>query len=213
MDAIVKICGLRETEHVDAAVDAGAGLTGFVFFPPSPRNITIEEATALTRRVPAGIGKVALTVDADDAFLAAIVAGAGIDTLQLHGSETVARVRHIKSVYGLPVIKALPVSSAADITDARAYEGDADMLLFDAKPPKDATRPGGNAESFDWALLQGVSFRVPWLLAGGLNPENVADALRITKAPMVDVSSGVETAPGQKSTRKIRDFIAAVQAG
>ena len=209
MDAIVKICGLRETEHVDAAVDAGAGLTGFVFFPPSPRNITIEEATALTRRVPAGIGKVALTVDADDAFLAAIVAGAGIDTLQLHGSETVARVRHIKSVYGLPVIKALPVSSAADITDARAYEGDADMLLFDAKPPKDATRPGGNAESFDWSILTDARWPGPWMLAGGLDPDNVAEAIRRTRATDVDVSSGVEDKPGRKNPEKIRAFLKA----
>jgi len=212
MTATVKICGLREPEHVDAAVEAGAGLTGFVFFPPSPRNLSIAEAAALTARVPAGVCKVALSVDAGDDFLADIVKNAGIGTLQLHGSESVARVSQIKKAFGLPVIKALPISSAEDIAAARAYEDHADLLLFDAKPPKDATRPGGNAESFDWMLLQGLSFRVPWLLAGGLDASNVAEALNITGAPMVDVSSGVEDAPGQKSSRKIRDFIAAVKA-
>lgn len=212
MSTIVKICGLSEAEHVDAAVDAGAGLTGFVFFPPSPRNIAISDAARLTARVPEGVRKVALTVDAEDDFLNAITHGAGIDMLQLHGSETVERVNHIKAAYGLQVIKALPVSDAGDIAAARAYEGSADMLLFDARPPKDATRPGGNAESFDWTLLQGGSFSVPWFLAGGLDPENVARALQITGAPMVDVSSGVEEAPGRKSTQKIRDFIAAVNA-
>jgi len=212
MTAIVKICGLREAEHVDAAVDAGAGLTGFVFFAPSPRNVSIAEAAALTARVPEGVPRVALSVDADDDFLGEIARGAGIDILQLHGSENLARVAHIKSTFGLPVIKALPISSAEDIATARAYEDLADMLLFDAKPPKDATRPGGNAESFDWTLLQGLSFGVPWLLAGGLDASNVGQALKITGAPMVDVSSGVEDAPGRKSSRKIRDFIAAVEA-
>lgn len=212
MSTIVKICGLREARHVDAAVAAGAGLTGFVFFPPSPRNVSIEEAASLTARVPESVRKVALTVDADDDLLARIVAGAGIDTVQLHGSETPARVDHVRKAFGLPVIKALPISSADDVAAARIFEGHADMLLFDAKPPKDATRPGGNAESFDWTLLQGIDFQVPWLLAGGLDASNVARALSITGAPMVDVSSGVEDAPGQKSTQKIRDFIAAVQS-
>jgi phosphoribosylanthranilate isomerase len=213
MSAIVKICGLREAEHVDAAVDAGAGLTGFVFFERSPRNVSITEAAALTSRVPVGISKVALSVDADDDLLSAIVAGAGIDILQLHGAETVARVDHIRRTFGLPVIKALPISSKADIAAARVYEGHADMLLFDAKPPKDATRPGGNAEPFDWTLLQDEAFSVPWLLAGGLDADNVGDALSVTGAPMVDVSSGIEDGPGQKSSRKIRDFIAAVDGG
>lgn len=212
MSTIVKICGLREARHVDAAVAAGAGLTGFVFFPPSPRNVSIEEAASLTARVPESVRKVALTVDADDDLLARIVAGAGIDTVQLHGSETPARVDHVRKAFGLPVIKALPISSADDVAAARIFEGHADMLLFDAKPPKDATRPGGNAESFDWTLLQGIDFQVPWLLAGGLDASNVARALSITGAPMVDVSSGVEDGPGQKSTQKIHDFIAAVQS-
>lgn len=212
MSVIVKICGLKEAEHVDAAVEAGAGLTGFVFFQRSPRNISIADAGALTARVPAGVRKVALSVDADDDFLRAIIDGAGVDTLQLHGAETVARVNHVRDTFGLPVIKALPISSAQDVEAAKTFEGHADMLLFDAKPPKDATRPGGNAESFDWTLLKDSGFRVPWLLAGGLDPDNVAEAVRISRAPMVDVSSGVEDAPGQKSTRKIRDFIAAAHS-
>ncbi|MBO6947951.1 MAG: phosphoribosylanthranilate isomerase [Rhodospirillales bacterium] len=212
MSVIVKICGLKEAEHVDAAVKAGAGLTGFVFFERSPRNVSIAEAKMLTARVPAGVRKVALSVDADDDVLRAIIDGAGVDTLQLHGSETVERVRQVRENFGLPVIKAVPISTLEDVEAARNYEAHADMLLFDAKPPKDATRPGGNAESFDWTLLQGAGFRVPWLLAGGLTPENVAEAVRISGAPMADVSSGVEDAPGRKNTRKIRDFIAAAHS-
>lgn len=212
MSVIVKICGLKEAEHVDAAVAAGAGLTGFVFFERSPRNVSIAEAKMLTARVPAGVRKVALSVDADDDVLRAIIDGAGVDTLQLHGSETVERVRQVRENFGLPVIKAVPVSTLEDVEVARNYEAHADMLLFDAKPPKDATRPGGNAESFDWTLLQGAGFRVPWLLAGGLTPENVAEAVRISGAPMADVSSGVEDAPGRKNTRKIHDFIAAAHS-
>ncbi len=205
----VKICGLSEAEHVDAAVTAGAALTGFVFFPRSPRDVTIERAAALTARVPKGIGKVALTVNADDELLAAIIEGTGIDTLQLHGDEDVARVAAVRAQFGLPVIKALPISTPEDIAAARTYADVADMLLFDAKPPEDATRPGGNAVTFDWNLLKGTDFRVPWLLAGGLTPNNVAHAVRSTGARMVDVSSGVEDAPGQKSAEKIRTFIAA----
>lgn len=212
MSVTVKICGLREAEHVDTAVDAGAGLTGFVFFERSPRNVSIPVTAALTARVPEGVRKVALTVDADDDTLRAIVEGAGVDTLQLHGTETVARVNRVREAFGLPVIKALPISTADDVAAAKAYEGHADMLLFDAKPPKDATRPGGNAENFDWTLLQDSGFRVPWLLAGGLDAGNVADAVRISGASMVDVSSGVEDAPGRKNTQKIRDFIAAAHA-
>jgi len=212
MTVLVKICGLNEAEHVDAAVTAGAALTGFVFFPRSPRNVTIEQAAGLTAHVPTGVRKVALTVDADDAFLAQIVAGAGIDTLQLHGDENVARIRAVLATFGLPVIKALPVSSAEDVAAAHAYAEVADMLLFDAKPPAHATRPGGNALTFDWDLLKGTDFRVPWLLAGGLTPENVADAIRSTGTTMVDVSSGVEETPGHKSAEKIRTFIAAAHA-
>ena len=209
MSVDVKICGLSEAEHVDVAVNSGATLTGFVFFPSSPRNVTIEQAAALTARVPTGVRKVALTVNADDAFLAQIVAGAGIDTLQLHGDEDSVRIRAVRATFGLPVIKALPVSSAEDVAAAHAYAEVADMLLFDAKPPKGATRPGGNALTFDWDLLKGAGFQVPWLLAGGLTTENVAEAVRSTGASMVDVSSGVEETPGHKSAGKIRAFIKA----
>lgn len=210
MSAIVKICGLKEAHHVDAAVEAGARLTGFVFFERSPRNVDIAAAADLTARVPDNVAKVALSVNADDDFLGAIVDGTGIDTLQLHGSEPPDRVAEIKRIFNLPVIKALPIADGSDVANARNYEDVADMLLFDAKPPKDATRPGGNAESFDWTLLAGEKWNVPWLLAGGLTPENVGEALRVSGAPMVDVSSGVEDAPGQKSAQKIRDFVAAV---
>ena len=211
MSTSVKICGLSEAQHVDAAVDAGAALTGFVFFERSPRNVTIEQAASLTARVPTGVRKVALTVDADDELLGQIVAGAGIDTLQLHGHESPARVEDIRKKYGVDVIKVLPIASKDDVAAAHAFEALADMLLFDAKPPKDATRPGGNALSFDWSLLTDETWTVPWLLAGGLDADNVGAAITATHAPMVDVSSGVEDTPGQKSVQKIQDFIAAVK--
>lgn len=209
MTVAVKICGLMQAEHVDAAVEAGAALTGFVFFPPSPRSLEVAQAAALTGRVPENVRKVALTVDADDALLDAIVDGAGVDMLQLHGRETLERVDAIRKIYGLPVIKAMPISTVEDVAAARAYETHADYLMFDAKPPKDATRPGGNAETFDWDLLAGAQWTVPWFLAGGLDAGNVADAVRRTGASYVDVSSGVEDAPGVKNADKIRAFIAA----
>lgn len=211
MDTRVKICGLSEAQHVDVAVDAGADLTGFVFFERSPRNVTIEQAAALTARVPANVRKVALTVDADDELLSQIVSDAGVDTLQLHGHETPARVESIREKFGLDVIKVLPIATKDDVAAAHAFELIADMLLFDAKPPKDATRPGGNALRFDWSLLTGENWSVPWLLAGGLDADNVGAAIKATDAPMVDVSSGVEDAPGQKSIEKIQNFIAAVK--
>jgi len=211
MNTIVKICGLSKAQHVDTAVEAGAGLTGYVFFPCSPRNVTIEAAASLTASVPDNVRKVALTVDADDELLDQIVAGAGVDTLQLHGHETAQRVSEVRQKYGLSVIKVLPIASADDVKAAHAFETVSDMLLFDAKPPKDATRPGGNAVSFDWGLLSDESWSVPWLLAGGLDAENVGTAIKATNAPMVDVSSGVEDASGQKSIQKIQDFIAAVK--
>jgi len=211
MNTIVKICGLSKAQHVDAAVEAGAGLTGYVFFPRSPRNVTIEAAASLTASVPDNVRKVALTVDADDELLDQIVAGAGVDTLQLHGHETAQRVSEVRQKYGLSVIKVLPIASADDVKAAHAFETVSDMLLFDAKPPKDATRPGGNAVSFDWGLLSDESWSVPWLLAGGLDAENVGTAIKAINAPMVDVSSGVEDASGQKSIQKIQDFIAAVK--
>ena len=213
MSTIVKICGLREARHVDAAVAAGAGLTGFVFFPPSPRNVSIEEAASLTARVPESVRKVALTVDADDDLLARIVAGAGIDTVQLHGSETPARVDHVRKAFGLPVIKALPISSADDVAAARIFEGHADMLLFDAKPPADRANalPGGNGLSFDWRLIAGRRWDRPWMLSGGLDAGTVAPAIAAPGARAVDVSSGVEARPGVKVPHAIAAFVAAAK--
>lgn len=211
MSVAVKICGLKEPEHVAAAIDAGASLVGFVFFPPSPRHIEIARAAELTAAVPPGVRKVALTVDADDDLLTAVAAGAGIDMLQFHGNETPERVADVRRRLELPVIKAIPVANAADVAAAKAYEFCADLILFDAKAPKGATRPGGNAETFDWALLSDLDLGLPWLLAGGLGPDNVADAVRRTGAEMVDVSSGIEEAPGLKSTDKIRAFVAAAK--
>lgn len=209
MSVAVKICGLREIEHVKAAAEAGAALTGYVFFPKSPRNVSIDEAAILTAHVPAGVRKVALVVDADDDFLRAIVDGAGVDTLQLHGHETPERVQVIRDAFGLSVMKALPIADQADVKTARAYQNVSDMLLFDAKPAKDATRPGGNATVFDWTLLSGTEWSVPWMLAGGLDASNVAEAISVSGAGMVDVSSAVEDETGRKDAQKIRDFIAA----
>lgn len=209
MTVAVKICGLREAEHVDAAARSGAALTGYVFFPKSPRNVSIAEAAALTSRVPSGVRKVALVVDANDEFLSAIVDGAGVDTLQLHGHETPERVQAVRDMFGLAVIKALPIANLGDVETARNYQDAADILLFDAKPPKDATRPGGNALAFDWTLLSDTSWSVPWMLAGGLDASNVTEAIRISGTKMVDVSSAVEDDKGRKDVQKIHDFIAA----
>jgi len=207
-----KICGLSTPEFVDCAVDAGAAMVGFVFFPPSPRSISIGEAAALTARVPDGVKKVALTVNAGDELLADIAANAGVDILQLHGSEQPERVFEVRHTYNLPVIKALPVEDQVDLMVARGYDGVVDYFLFDAKPPKDATRPGGNAVAFDWTLLKGFSLGKPWLLAGGLTPENVAEAVQISGAHMVDVSSGVEDQPGIKNLDKIRAFLGTLES-
>ncbi len=205
-----KICGLMTPDAVDAAVAGGAAMCGFVFFPPSPRALTPEQARQLTARVPGGVAKVGLSVDADDALLAAMIEVSGVDTLQLHGHESVERVAQVKARFGGPVIKVLPISDADDVAAARAYEDAADRLMFDAKPPKDASRPGGNAIAFDWSLLAGETWSKPWILAGGLTPENVAEAVRASGAPAVDVSSGVEDAPGCKNLDKIAAFLAAV---
>lgn len=206
-----KICGLSTPEAVDCAVEAGAAMVGFVFFPPSPRSISVAGAKPLTDRVPDGVKKVALTVNADDDLLSEIVEGAGIDVLQLHGNEPPERVFEIRHKFNLPVIKALPVEDNVDLMVARGYDAVVDYFLFDAKPPKDATRPGGNAVSFDWTLLRGFSLAKPWLLAGGLTPENVGEAVEISGAHLVDVSSGVEDQPGVKNLDKIRAFLAALE--
>lgn len=209
--AQVKICGLTRPEHVAAAVDAGAGFVGFVFFPKSPRNIDADSAAMLAADVPPGVARVGLFVNPDDALLDAVLAKVPLDILQLHGSESPERVARIKARTGLPVMKAVGVADAADLEALWDYGLVADMLLVDAKPPKDAALPGGNGLSFDWRLLVGRKWLKPWMLAGGLTPKNVAEAVRLTGARIVDVSSGVESAPGQKDAGLIRAFVAAAR--
>jgi phosphoribosylanthranilate isomerase len=211
MPLLVKICGLSTRETLDVALEARADMVGFVFFPPSPRHISPERARDLGARVAGRAGKVALTVDADDALLADAIAALKPDLLQLHGSESVARVAAVKQRFGLPVMKVLAIETAADVAAVARYRGIADRILFDARAPKEATRPGGLGKPFDWALLKGVDPGLPWMLSGGLTPENVAEALRVTNAPGVDVSSGVERATGEKDPDKIRAFIQAAR--
>ena len=184
----------------------------FVFFPPSPRNLGLEAARMLGQRVKGRAGKVALTVDANDDTLLDIIAALKPDMLQLHGSETPDRVIAVRTRYGLPVMKALPIAERKDLSPIRQYAQVADRLIFDARAPKDATRPGGLGKAFDWTLLRDINFGVPFMLSGGLDAGNVAEALRITRAPGVDVSSGVERAPGEKDPEKIRAFIRAARA-
>jgi phosphoribosylanthranilate isomerase len=211
MPLLIKICGLNTPESVDAALDAGADAVGFVFFPPSPRHIGFEAARALGARVRGRALKVALAVDAADEWLAAVIEALRPDMLQLHGKETRDRVVMVRTRFGLPVIKALPIAERADLTPIRLYASVADRLLFDARAPREATRPGGLGKSFDWRLLEGIDPGVPFMLSGGLDADNVAEALRITNAPAVDVSSGVERAPGEKDPDKIRAFVRAAR--
>jgi len=213
MPLTVKICGLRTPETLDAALEAGADLVGFVFFAPSPRHLGPEAARILGERVKGRAGKVALTVDANDEALLGIVEALKPDMLQLHGKETPNRVVQVRTRFGLPVMKALPIAERADLSPIREYALVADRLLFDARPPKEATRPGGLGRRFDWMLLAGINPGVPYMLSGGLDAGNVAEALRITRAPGVDVSSGVESAPGVKDVNKIREFIRAARMG
>lgn len=209
MNVAVKICGLRDPAHVALAASSGARYVGFVFFEKSPRNITIAQAASLAMAAPAGLAKVALVVDADDAMLDTLTAQVPLDVLQLHGSETPERVQEVKARYGLPVMKAVSVAGPQDLIALDAYCKVADQILLDAKPPKDADRPGGNGLAFDWQLIAGRRWPVPWMLAGGLTPENVAEAIRLTGAKQVDVSTGVETAPGEKSTERMELFVQA----
>lgn len=212
MDNIrVKICGLRSAADMAAVVAAGAGYAGFVFFPKSPRNLTVDQARLLSLAAPPGLAKVALTVDADDATLDAINDVVPLDMLQLHGTETPERVAYIRARYGLPVMKAIGVADESDLAMLTEYSLVADQILIDAKPPKGANLPGGNGLSFDWRLLVGRKWLRPWMLAGGLTPQNVAEAIRLTGARQVDVSSGVESAPGVKDADKIHDFIGATK--
>lgn len=207
----VKICGLSTPHTLDAALDAGADMVGFVFFAPSPRNVSLDVARELGALVRARAQKVALTVDPDDRLIEAIMAALSPDALQLHGSETPERVAEIRERTGLPVWKAIGIAKPGDVARADAYRGIADLVLFDAKPPRDATMPGGNGQAFDWTILKDATLETPWMLSGGLDAGNIAQALQVTHAPAVDVSSGVESAPGVKDPRAIRDFVAAVR--
>lgn len=208
----IKICGLSTADTLAAALDAGATHIGFIFFPKSPRNIAVADAGALRRAARGRAKAVAVTVDADDATLDAIVVGVAPDMLQLHGKETPERVAEVKARYGLPVIKAFSVSTKADLERAPAFAGIADRLLFDAKPPAGSDLPGGNGVSFDWRLLQDLDDGIDYMLSGGLNAANIADAIRLANPPGIDVSSGVESAPGVKDTALIDDFFRAVHA-
>lgn len=209
----VKICGLSDPMHVAAAAQAGAAYVGFVFFPKSPRNVSLAQARALALETPLGLAKVALVVNADDALLDALTAEVPLDMLQLHGTESPERVTEIKTRYGLPVMKAVGISDASDLPAIDRYSAVADQLLIDAKPAKGAELPGGNGLSFDWTLLRDRKYWTkPWMLAGGLTPENAAEAVHLTGARQLDVSSGVESAPGVKDSDLIERFVKAAQA-
>lgn len=210
-DTLVKICGLSSPETLLAAISAGADMAGFVFFEKSPRHIDLETARTLGALASGRIRKVALTVDAADDALETIVDHLAPDLLQLHGRESPARVAAVKARFGLPVIKAIGVATVEDVAAAKSYEGVADILLFDAKPAPDAAVPGGAGVAFDWDLLRNISAK-HWMLSGGLDAENVAEALRRTGAPAVDVSSGVERERGVKDAGKISAFIKAVRS-
>lgn len=208
-DIRVKICGLRTTADVAAVAASGAAYAGFVFFPKSPRNLTIAQARDLALEAPPGLAKVALVVNADDALLDAITEAMPLDMLQLHGHESPDRVAEVRARYGLPVMKAVGVADEGDLAAVFDYSLVADQILIDAKPPKDAALPGGNGLSFDWRLVAQRRWLRPWMLAGGLTPENVAQAIRLTNARQVDVSSGVESAPGFKDPARIKAFVKA----
>lgn len=207
----VKICGIATPEALRVAAEAGADLVGFVFFPPSPRAVTPAEAGALSASLEGGPGRVGLFVDPTDELLEATLAAAPLDIIQLHGGETPARVAAIRARFGRPVMKALGIATEADLAAIADFACVADRLLLDAKPPPGATRPGGNAEAFEWRLARLARISVPWLLAGGLTPANVAEAIAVSGAPGVDVSSGVERARGVKDAALIREFVGAVR--
>ena len=202
----VKICGLTGAEGVRAAAEAGASHVGFVHFPPSPRHVGLDQAAALAREVPEGVAKVALTVDADDVLIDALAELGAFDMIQLHGGETPERVAQVGARCGLAVMKAVGISGTGDLPLIDAHAETADAILVDAKPPADSSRPGGNAAAFDWSLVAGRRWARPWFLAGGLDPDNVAEAIRRSGATGVDVSSGVESAPGIKDPDLVRLF-------
>lgn len=207
--AAVKICGLTRAQDFAAVAEAGARYAGLVFFPKSPRHVSVSQAAALASAAPEGLARVGLFVDPDDAALDQVLSALPLDILQLHGRETPARVAEIRARHGLPVMKAVGLATAQDLAALWDYGLVADMLLVDAKPAPGADLPGGNGIAFDWRLLTGQRILKPWMLAGGLTPGNVADAIRLTGARAVDVSSGVENAPGVKDASLIRDFVTA----
>ena len=209
---LIKICGIGDVRGLDAALDSGAQMVGFVFFPPSPRHVSLDHAAGLAAHAGSRTRKVALTVDADDEALEAIVAAIRPDILQLHGTEPPTRVEAVKHRFGLEVMRAVPVGSNADRAAIRDFDAVADFLVLDAPPPGAASRPGGHGLPFDWSLLHDLRTRVPWLLAGGLHAGNVAAALAATGAPGVDVSSGVESAPGLKDPERIANFVTAARS-
>jgi phosphoribosylanthranilate isomerase len=211
MTVAVKICGITSTAAIDAAVAAGAAYGGLVFHPNSPRNVALEQARALADHMRGRLKIVTLIADMDDAGIERLLAMVRPDFLQLHGRETARRAAYIRGKFGVPVIKALPVGEPADLAAVAEYGDAADMLMFDARPPKGAERGGGHGQAFDWKILSGRSFSKPWFLAGGLTPENVARAIELSGAKLVDVSSGVESAPGVKDAARIRDFITAAK--
>lgn len=212
MSLLVKICGLSTRETLDAALNAGADMVGFVFFPPSPRHLSLDVARELGGEVRGRARKVALTVGADDAALADIVEALKPDILQLHGRESVARVAELKRKFGLEVMKALAVETAADLAALPDYAVVCDRILFDARPPKHATRPGGLGATFDWHVLEHLDLKLPFMVSGGLSADNVVEAVRVTRASGVDVSSGVERAAGVKDPQLIEGFIRAARA-
>jgi phosphoribosylanthranilate isomerase len=212
MAILVKICGINSAEAADAAARAGADLAGLVFHSHSPRHLSLDAARSLADRLRGRSRLVALVADADDETIAAVVAAVQPHYLQLHGRETPARVGQIRARFARPLIKAVAIADNADVAASAAYEDAADMLLFDAKAPDGAARPGGHGAPFDWQLLRGRTCRRSWLLAGGLNPGNVARAIAASDAPGVDVSSGVESAPGVKDIQMIADFVSAVRS-
>ncbi len=209
----IKICGLTALAALDAAIAARAEYVGFVFFPPSPRHLALADAAALGARAAGRTKRVGLFVDASDAMIGEAVAAAGLDVIQLHGSEDPARAAALRAAFGVPVWKALAVASREDVSRAESFVGAADLVLFDAKPPKGAAIPGGLGLAFDWSLVAGFRGGVAWGLAGGLSPDNVAEAVRVSGAPLVDVSSGVESAPGIKDAGLIAAFCKAARGG
>lgn len=207
----VKICGLSDPQNLQTAIDAGTRFVGFVFYEPSPRNVSFDTAWNLARAVPTSIRSVGLFVDPEDELLERVLTGIQLDMVQLHGNETPGRVAEIKDKYKMEVMKAIRVREESDLEGIEGFEAAADWLLFDSKPEK-ATLPGGTGHSFDWSLLEGRTFAKPWMLGGGLSPENVGDAIKQLSPNAVDVSSGVESAPGQKDPAKIKAFIEAVKS-